>query len=77
MTLEEVLVSVNTSVSSQIATFDIQLNDNSSPAGTSIFSTQPQIDVNDTFSLTSVTPAVLATTSLSRGDELSFWSDQR
>ena len=31
MTLEEVLVSVNTSVSSQIATFDIQLNDNSSP----------------------------------------------
>jgi hypothetical protein len=76
MELEEVLVGLTTATSSGIAIFDVQLNDDSSPGGTSIFSTRPQIDINSLFSGDSATQAVISTPTLTKGDQLSFYCDQ-
>ncbi len=65
MTITDVMISLGT-VQTSGALFQVDIKKN----GTTIFSTKPTIDNGETTSLTALTPAVLSTTTIAKGDAI-------
>lgn len=76
VTIQDVYVSLVSAPS--IATFQVDINFGSSPTGafSSIFSTNPTIDIGEYDTTTAATPAVISLTSLASGALLKFEIDR-